>query len=248
MMKGIYVAASGSLAIERQMDNITNNLANANSAGFKKDIAVFQSLPLEKRNPSSGTGLPNPLTFTYVAKSPTDYAQGALVKTGNKMDVALEGPGFFAIQDGTERRYVRTLSLSVTPAGDLQTKNGAKIIDVSNNRPVQNLSEGELHISPDGTISQDGNAVGRLKVVDFPTPYPLRKIGGSMYSPLGRITPKEAKNTSVLQGMVEKPNVSVVREMTQMINAVRGYEAYQKVITSMDSLAGKAVNDLGRIG
>jgi flagellar basal-body rod protein FlgG len=247
MMKGIYVAAPGSLAIERQMDNITNNLANANSAGFKKNTPVFQSLPLEKGNASSGTGLPNPLTFTYVSKNPTDYSQGPLVKTGNKMDVALEGPGFFEIQHGTERRYARTLSLVVTPSGDLQTRNGAKIIGV-NKRPIQNLMEGELHISPDGAISQDGNEVGRLKVVDFPTPYPLRKIGSSMYSPLGRIIPKEAKNTSVLQGMVEKPNVSVVREMTQMINAIRGYEAYQKVITSMDSLAGKAVNDLGRIG
>ena len=117
-----------------------------------------------------------------------------------------------------------------------------------NNRPIENLTEAPLEIGSDGGLSQEGNLVGQLKVVDFPKPYPMEKIGYGMYRLTQQIPPIETKNTVVHQGMVEKPNVSPVREMTQMIVALRGYEAYQKVITSMDDLAGKAVNDLGRVG
>ncbi len=251
MMKGIFTAASGSLAIERQMANISNNLANIDTDGFKRDFPVFQSVaPKEGNGIRSDTSLPNPLTFTLVSKNVTDFTQGPLINTGNSMDVALEGPGFFTIQSGNEFRYTRRLSLVITEEGKLLTKNGDKVIGIygEKNRPIENLGEGKLTVGSDGTLSQDGGVVGQLRIVDFQKPYPFEKIGYDQYRLLGQARPLEVKNTLVHQGMVEKSNVNPIREMTQMISALRGYEAYQKVITSLDDLAGRAVNDLGRVG
>ncbi len=251
MIKGLYVAASGSLAIERQMATIANNLANVDTSGFKRDFPVFQSIPPRKEETSlSDQSLPNPLTFTFAGKNVTDYSQGPLISTGNPNDVALEGPGFFTVQSGNEFRYTRHLSLVVNENGDLLTTHGEKVIGVFGGkyRPIENLGEGPLTIGPDGSISQNGGVVGQLRIVDFPKPYPLEKVGYDMFRAKGQAQPVEAKNTTVHQGMVEKPNVSAIREMTQMITALRGYEAYQKVITSLDDLTGRAVNDLGRIG
>ncbi len=250
MMKGIYVATSGALAIERQMANIANNLANIDSTGFKKDVPVFKSIPAKETEPAptGETTLPNPLTYTAIAQNKPDFSQGPLITTGNPMQVALEGPGFIAVQTGNnEFRYTRTLSLIVTPDGKLMTKEGERVIG-ENKRPIENLDETPLTIGPDGGISQNGGVVGQLQVVNFPKPYPLAKVGYGMYRLTQRVTPNKVKNTVVHQGMVEKPNVSPVREMTQMITALRGYEAYQRVITSMDDLTGKAINDLGRVG
>ncbi len=250
MMKGIYVATSGALAIQRQMDNIANNLANIDTSGYKKSVPVFTSIPATqaKKGLKGASPLPNPLVYTAIVQNRPNFSQGPLVRTGNPMQVALEGPGFFMVQTGNnEFRYARTLDLTVTRDGKLLTKDGEKIIG-ENKRPIENLTEGPLEIGRDGTVSQDGVRVGQLQVVNFPKPYPLEKVGNGMYRLTQQIVPSKPKNTAVYQGMVEKPNVSPVREMTQMIVALRGYEAYQKVITSMDDLTGKAVNDLGRIG
>ncbi len=249
MIKGIYVAASGSLAIERQMANIANNLANIDTSGFKKDFPVFQAI-VPKESDARFPSLPDPLTFAIAAKNVTDYTQGPLVATGNQMDVALEGPGFFTIQVGNEFRYTRRLSLTVTKDGRLLTQNGDKVVGVygQKDRPIENLGESPLSIGPDGSLSQDGGVVGQLKLVDFPKPYALKKIGYDTYRLAQQVQTTTPKNTTVHQGMVEKSNVNPVREMTQMITALRGYEAYQKVIASLDDLTGRAVNDLGRIG
>ncbi len=250
MMKGIYVATSGALAIQRQMANIANNLANIDTSGYKKNIPVFTSISAKQVASTVGgsSTLPNPLTYTAIAQNKPDFTQGPLVRTGDPMQVALEGPGFFTIQTmNNEIRYTRTLNLVVTRDGRLLTKGGERVIG-QNNRPIENLTEAPLEIGPDGGLSQEGNLVGQLKMVDFPKPYPLEKVGYGMYRLTQQVAPTKVKNTVVHQGMVEKPNVSPVREMTQMIVALRGYEAYQKVITSMDDLAGKAVNDLGRVG
>lgn len=250
MMKGIYVATSGALAIERQMANIANNLANIDSTGFKKDVPVFKAVPAKETEPAP-TGeitLPNPLTYTAIVQNKPDFSQGPLIPTGNPMQVALEGPGFITVQtENNELRYTRALSLVVTPDGKLMTRGGERVIG-ENKRPIENLDETPLLIGPDGGISQNGGVVGQLQVVDFSKPYPLEKVGYGMYRLTQRVTPNKVKNTVVHQGMVEKPNVSPVREMTQMITALRGYEAYQRIITSMDDLTGKAINDLGRVG
>jgi flagellar basal-body rod protein FlgG len=262
--KGIYTALSGSIVQERRMDIISNNLANVNSAGYKGDIPVFESYLQQQK----GVNIPAPITPNeYVVNSNPyiDFSQGPLHETANELDLALNGDGFFAVDTPDGVRYTRNGNFKINAEGLLTTQDGYPVLgkgkDLGDKHIYINVlslsQQGEVSVSADGTISVIDRFSGdvpvlmregyELKIVDFEKPYALRKAGNGMYAPISEgIAELKAKNTEVKQGFIERSNINTIKEMTSMIEVVRGYESYQKVIQSFSESTSKLVDEVGR--
>lgn len=269
MDKGIYVALSGSVVQERRLNIISNNLANINSTGYKGDISVFERYlkqPDSVNVPSQVSSDVNTQAYVVSPNHYTDFSQGPLIETNNNLDIALNGDGFFAVETPDGIRYTRNGNFKVGKDGMLTTQEGypvlggreggagepilINLLSVSNGR-------GELSVSPDGTISTINQFLGdiplgiqrgaKIKIVDFPKPYELKKAGNGLYAPInGNIEELKAENVEVKQGFLERSNINTMKEMASMIEVVRGYESYQKVIQSYNDSTSKLVDEVGR--
>jgi len=220
---------------ERISHIIANNLSNVQTVGFKKDIALFDSLLVEA---SARLNPPAQETIQTV------FGQGHLYRTNNKLDLAIEGEGFFKVKVGEDVRYTR--------AGNLRLDRDGKLLDAGN-RPVlgQNreitLKGNQIVIGEDGTIQVDGNPVGKIDIVTFADLSQLVKEGHNLYYALNPGEEKPADRSTVLQNHLESSNVNPVEEMINLMDSHRSFESCLKVIQSNDSLDGKAVNELGRV-
>ncbi|HID29754.1 MAG TPA: flagellar hook-basal body protein [Desulfobacterales bacterium] len=222
---GIYQAVRGGLIQGRRFDIITNNLANVGTTGFKKDTLTFDRALQE-----------------YVK---TDLSQGNLRLTGNPLDIALEGDGFFKIETPHGVRYTRNGNFCLNADGVLVTQNGDPVLGESG---TIRMEDGDIAIDTEGRIMVDETVVDTLSVATFVQPERLQKEGLS-YSVYegdqnGIMNPEEIR---VRQGYIEESNVTVVEETSRMIETLRVYESYQKVIQTLDEASYKAINDVGRV-
>lgn len=241
MNRGIYVALSGTLAQARRLDALTNNLANVNTPGFKKDKAVFQiAMP-----PAEQPAMDNIKDKVFVETSgiATDFSPAPQNITGNPLDVAISGDGFFEVMTPQGTRYTRDGSFSRSKSGELVTGSGHKVMGEGG--PIT-ITGSEVKIDKDGSVMVDGAAVGRLKIVDVPKPYALKKEMENLYVLPASVQPVSSK-VELKQGYVEGSNVSVIREMTSMIDVSRSYESYIKMMQAMDEATGKVISDVGRV-
>lgn len=251
MVRGLYTACTGMVNQMNRMDVITNNLANSDTTAYKKEGATSQSFDAMyavKLNDETVQFMPQLIgQFNLGAKigeTYTDYSDGSVRATGNDLDVALSGKGFFAIsyadKNGNESiRYTRDGNFAIDANGILKTKDG----DILN-------SEGEAVAIPQGTkdvlfteegeIFADGEYVGSLNIVDFEDYDYLKKFGENMYIAIDGAQETEP-NCIVTQGYLEMSNVNVVSEMVDMIATARDYESNQKVIQAIDETLEKAV-------
>ncbi|MCK4485331.1 MAG: flagellar hook-basal body protein, partial [Desulfobacterales bacterium] len=222
---GIYQAIRGSLIQGRRFDIITNNLANVGTTGFKKDVLTFDQALQE-----------------YVR---TDLRQGNVRLTGNSLDIALEGDGFFKIKTPHGIRYTRNGNFCLNANGLLVTQNGDPVL--GENGTI--LMEGDdIAIDTQGRITVDETVVDTLSVARFVRPERLQKEGLSYCIYNG--DEKEIvrpEDVLVRQGYLEESNVMVVDEMSRMIETLRTYESYQKVIQIFDETSHKAINEVGRL-
>lgn len=238
----IYKAAAGAILQQIRLEAYANNLANVNTVGFKSDQPVFRFDPPEipTNTPGNATRLsPYALPLEYV----TNFEAGPLQQTGSPMDVAIAGDGFFEVQTPEGVQYTRNGRLSVNEDGVLSTAEGWPVMGEGGEITVEG---GRIEISEDGQVMVDGAAVGVLKVVDFTEPGRLGKVGNSMFkaddSGAGLV---EAEDYRVEQGVLESSNVNAIRTMTEIIETVRMFESYQKVIRSADEATAKTVNEVG---
>jgi flagellar basal-body rod protein FlgG len=234
--KGIYIAASGALMKQKQMEVISNNLANSDTTGFKKDGVTFRQYLVSEHN-----GVEQELdgrAMTYYDETYTDYSHGGIVQTGNPLDVALDGKGFFALEGD---KYTRRGDFKLDSEGYLSTKNGEKVMGVGG--PIQ-ITGNDVSIGSRGEVKVDGEIIDAIRVVDFDNYKELVKTGDSIYT-----TAQEAvaSKANVAQGYKEMSNVNVIKEMTEMINTFREYESYQKLIQSYDEATGKVTNEMARV-
>ncbi|NLJ87877.1 MAG: flagellar basal-body rod protein FlgF [Epulopiscium sp.] len=252
MIRGLYTSAIGMTTQFKRMDVISNNLANADNTGFKKDIVVSRSFPeeLTKRINDQKNGFSNNQNIgrmslgLYVDEVYTNFRQGSLAQTSDPFNLALEGRGFFAIQgeDGVER-YTRDGSFVLNSDGRLMTKEGNLVLGENG---VISLEQGDVRIDEEGNIFLDNELVDRLRIVNFDNPETLRKVGDNLLERSNQ-TQEIAFEGRVTQGFLETSNVNVVDEMIDMITATRIYEANQKAIQTHDETLGKAVNEVGRL-
>jgi len=257
LISGLYNAVSGSIAQERTLEIISNNLANMSTVGYKGDIPLFKSVLSNTQNQmqeAPGVALislneqsslfKDANSFVVLDKIVTDFSQGVFKGTGNKLDVALDGDGFFAVETPKGIRYTRQGNFSLDSSNRLVTQEGYPVMSSSDNEIV--IDGKTIEINNNGEISADGKIVGNLNVVDFPKPYSLKKIGNSLFASIEKDS--QAKEYAVKQGFLELSNINVIREMIQMIDSLRSYQSYQKVIKmSMEVVASRAVNEIGRL-
>ena len=258
MLKGIYSSAQGMISQSFRQDVIANNLANVNTTGFKKDLAIFEELRInDKKEKPICRACKNhekekdkmkkyePIykrNYPLISETFTNFRQGSMKKSDNPLDVAISGDGFFVVKTPEGERYTRNGSFSISDDGKLITKEGYEVVGDGGAIEVNGKN---VVIGKDGTVTVDGDNKGKLKIVTFEDKRNLMKIGGALFRKSSLSVEKKAENISVLQGYTEESNVNSVKSMVNMIDAYRAYESNQKAITSQDETLGKAVNDVG---
>ncbi len=258
MVKGLYTAYTGMINQEHRMDVITNNLANANTNGFKKEGATSQSfddvLAYKIKDVTEGyhlgkrIGVNNP--GVKIGEGYTDFSQGPLKTTGNTFDMALTDKGFFAVEftnkaGETSVKYTRDGNFTLTHDGRLVTQDGDAVLG-TDGEPIQIDTQAETVIDSSGNIIQDGAIVATVQVTDFADYNYLEHYGENYFQPIEGAEETEAP-AQIYAGYLETSNISVVTEMVNMITVQRAYESNQKVITTYDSTLEIAANQLGRI-
>lgn len=258
MVKGLYTAYTGMLNEQHRMDVLTNNLANADTNGFKKEGATSQSfdaiLAYKIKDSSEGTHLSRRLGVNHpgvkIGEGYTDFSQGPIKSTGNTYDLALTDSGFFAVEftnkaGETSIKYTRDGDFTLTENGRLVTRDGDPVLDV-NGSPIEINQLLPVEINSSGQIIQDGRVVATIQITDFENYDYLERYGENYFQPIEGAQEKEAA-AEIRSGYLETSNISVVTEMVNMITVARAYESNQKVITTYDSTLEIAANQLGKI-
>ncbi len=259
MLTGIYRATMGMRAGLAVQDVIANNLANVSTAGYKRRIPVYEDIaasalqagaapqtppaPVRPAELIIRDGVAEVTLSVTGAGAPTDRSQGEARYTGQKMDLCLQGPGFFVLEGpGGQRIYTRSGHFYRGPDGDLTSIQGYRVLD-DRERPI-NVDGGEITVTEEGDVAVDGELRGRLLVADVSTGQALEPVGGGFISQQPHLP---ASGYIIRQGYLETSNVNPVQEMVAMISCMRAYEAAQRAIAAADAALGKAVNEVGRL-
>jgi flagellar basal-body rod protein FlgF/flagellar basal-body rod protein FlgG len=245
MDSGYYAASTALIARTQALDTIANNLANASTVGFRAEHNVFKSV-LADAGGASGSALNQAINnYGVLGGTNLDLGQGALQKTGNSLDLGIQGSAFFAVQTANGERYTRNGSFQVSSTGQLITATGDAVMGA---KGAISIPPGTVSISADGTISSNGAVAGNLKLVDFKAGTTLTSAGGNYYSaPAKAATP--AIGSTVQQGSLENSNVNPVSGMVELIAAQRSAEMMQRAVslfgTEMDKTASQELPKVG---
>ncbi len=261
MVRGLYAAWTGMVNEQKRLDVISNNMANSNTTGYKKQNVTSQSFDDEfavrindnNRDTTSKYPIGYMNLGVKIGETYLDFSQGSLRETGNTYDLALSGDGFFTIQTTnkqgeTTTKYTRDGSFTVNTEGYLVTKDGDYVLDTNGERiqipgaqTAQNVSFDE-----NGNIVVDGQQVATLGIASFANPQALLIYGENMYDATAAAG-LQASDAAVHQGYLEMSNTNVIEEMVDMITITRAYEAGQKMIQTVDNTLNKAVNEIGKV-
>lgn len=253
MIKGLYTATSGMVVQERKMENISNNLANAQTPSYKSEeiiaSAAAQKTILSKNNLTGtqknlGGMIPSGVQIDEVYRS---LQQGLIVETGRDMDFAISGDGYFQVPSG----YSRNGSLTVDPLGALVNSQGQRIqgVDLSSGASGDIfLEEGNFNINKNGLIEDNsGKDLYKINLVEFENPQGLEPTGDGTYTLGSAGAQIPSSNSTLVKGSLEQSNVNILDEMVKMIEVQRLFESNQRVVQAYDETLGKAVNDVGRL-
>ena len=256
MVRGLYTSAVGMMTQMQKMDVVSNNIANSDTVGFKKDTVVVRSFSeeLSKRldDPKYrlikfNQGIGNMSLGVFVDEVYTDFSTGSFEEKNGSLDCAISGEGFFAINvtnrnGDTVERYTRDGSFTLDSENNLRTSDGNYVVGEGGNI---NIPNGVISIDAKGNIFSNNEFVDRIKIVDFSNKESLRKVGDNLYETIDESQEQDFTG-SVIQNRLDGSNVNSVQEMVKMISLARNYEANQKMIQTHDSTLNRAVNDIGR--
>ncbi|NLI59303.1 MAG: flagellar hook-basal body protein [Clostridium sp.] len=257
MIRGLYTSGWSMLANTKQMDIISNNLANVNTNAYKKDTVVYESFPemlIKRINDSKSTDNPsgrvgNMHLGNDVGEVFTYYTRGQLTKTDRSLDMAIADSdlAFFTVAVPLDngnfvQRHTRDGAFVLNADGQLVTKEGYFVMGEGG---IITLGSEDFSVLEDGTILENGQAINRLLISEFENENALRKIGENLVEAAGA-NPNEFSGV-VKQGYLEQSNVNAISEMVNMITVMRAYEANQKVLQAQDEALAKAVNEVGRV-
>lgn len=240
----IYKAASGALLMQQRLDVLSNNLANVSSVGYKADRPEFRIPDNEAATPTGTTDTPTLSPYSPPMTFHVDFSPGAILQTSNPLDAAIQGAGFFEVRTDNGPQYTRKGNFSINEDGVLSTSDGWPVMGQGGEITIK---QGRIDINENGEIYVDGELAGTLKIVDFDKPYELKKTGGNQFVPTNdNVVARDGENYAVSQGYVEASNVNAIRTMTEVIETMRMFESYQRVIRAADDATAKTVNDVGR--
>lgn len=243
MGSGYYAAGTALIARTQELDTIANNLANVSTAGYRAEKEVFSAVLAGAGGKSDLNHAIN--NYGVMSSTQLDLSQGALQKTGNELDMAIQGSGYFVVQTAKGDVYTRNGSFQVSSKGQLVTQSGDPVL--GDTGPIPVLHE-PVSISADGTISSGGAVSGKLKIIEFSPDTKLESLGGTYYSaPAGSGQP--ATSSQVRQGVLESSNVNPILAMVQLVTAQRSAEMMQRAMAMFNSEMDKtATQDLPKAG
>ncbi len=257
MIRGLYTASAGMQVEQIRQDVIANNLANLNTSGFRRDLAVLEArgdmairrtndplsadpLAATRRRPIGEIG-----TGVLINRIVKRFEQGVLKQTDDPFDMALDGDGYFTLATPNgDKIYTRAGEFTRNAQGQMCSKDGNLLLGA--NGPITVPSGATFNVSKDGFVGVNGRPVDRIALARFDAPdQDLEKVGDTAFRYRGAGEPP-ASTAQIAQGMIEGPNVNAVQEMVEMIAALRHYEANQKALQSQDETLSKAVNEVAR--
>lgn len=237
------ISLSRQMALRRQMDVVANNIANMNTAGFKAETILFEDVIQPKARDYDFRTPDQRPSFTTSWGTIHDLTAGSIEQTGNPLDVALNGQGYLVVQTPAGERYTRDGSLSLDASGTLVNRDGYPVL--ADGGPVTfAAAETGIRITPDGSMSSSAGLKGKLRLVEFPNPQALLHEGRNL---LSGGTPQAATATRVVQGAIERSNVSGVEGMTEMIRVQRAYESTASMMDRQDEIRRSAIQKLANV-
>mgnify|MGYP005833195953 CR=1 FL=1 len=229
MYRGIYIALSGAILKETQLETITRNLSNSNTIGYKREGLSFRDCIVSEERGR---------IMASASSVNIDFSEGQLIRTGNTLDIAINGDGFISLAGN---RYTRRGDLKRDKDGFLTTREGIRVL--GKNGPIR-IPDGRIEVDREGNIAVNGVTIDRIKIVNLSINNNMVRVGDSAF-----YTEEAGKETKaeVLQGYLEGSNVNVIDEMVKMITTLREFESYQKVIHAFDEATSKLSNEIMKI-
>ncbi|MFA7382010.1 MAG: flagellar basal-body rod protein FlgF [Desulfurivibrionaceae bacterium] len=232
---GLLESVETLLSQEQRLNQVTNNLANVDTPGFKKETVTFDEMlyQVSRSRQRVGKGL----------RINTVHQQGVVQQTDAPLDMAISGEGFFRVQTPAGVRYTRAGNFQRNSEGLLITANGYPVLGESG--PIT-ITGNKIDVARDGSLTVDGTQSGRLAIVSV-DPQALKKTGENLFRLEEGAAEETSQNFQLMQGHLEKSNVNTVTEMTEMIDLYRAYEGQQKMIRAVDDLDDLAVRRVGSL-
>jgi flagellar basal-body rod protein FlgF len=238
MQSGLYVALSAQVALERRMTTIATNVANMNTAGYRADHVTFEAIISRTTD--------KPVAFASTGNTYISRLGGAMTKTDNPLDVAVQGDGWLAIQTPRGVAYTRDGRMQMKDTGELVTLNGYPVLDAGNSGLVIDPNAGPPSISHDGMVSQNGRQVGALGLFTIDANADLNRFDNSAVIPDQPATPTlDFSSNGIVQGYVEGANVNPVLEMTKLIMVTRAFDSVSNAIETSEASLQDAIKTLG---
>ncbi len=241
--------------LRQRLDITANNLANMTTTGFKVEHVVQREL---SERPAHAAENPENIVFAESWRLQRDMSTGPIERTGNPLDFAIEGEGFFVLEAPSgERVFTRDGGFSIDADGFLVSRNGYTVMGAGGRQGVAILGEGEapiqldpdggpVQVAGDGAIVQRGQVVGQIATVRFETPEALEKRGSNVWTATDE-EPEIIEEPRIVQGALEGSNVSPVKELTYMIETARAYEGVARMIKNADDMRSSAINKLAQV-
>lgn len=250
MLYGMYLSAAGMQTRQYELDVLANNMANVDTVGFKPEVVTFRDRDVEANEKVAYAGYRDPLFDAYpggqfVYEATTDFRAGPQRHTGKPLDAAIEGDGFFAVQDGDTMRYSRDGRFTLQDDQLVRVADGRPVLG-NNDQPIripQDLTAADIKIASDGSIyDPEGVLLDRLKIVRFEDTGSLQKAGHGLFS-------SESPGTwdrvsQVRQGYLEQSGTTAVRNLTSMIDVHRHFEVNARMISLQDQTLARLLSDI----
>jgi len=253
MENTLLVGLSKQVALERQLDVIANNLANVNTSGFKAEKSIFEEFLRSNAHEDNFVGADRRVSFVQDRATWHDLAQGATQQTNNPLDLVIDGDAFLAVQAQGGERYTRNGSLQINNVGQLVTADGNVVLGTGGPITLQ-PGDSDVTVSGDGTVTvreagnpQADSIRGKLRLVSFDKPQQLVKSGSNLFSAPGGVDGAQSTTSRIIQGAIEKSNVSSVGEMTKMLEVTRTYTNIAQILQQQNDLQKTSIDRLAEI-
>lgn len=255
MNGGSYVALSGIVAEEQRLNAVTNNLANANTVGYKSGGLTFGEFLSNKSIDAANSGNNKPLAdkaYPINVNSYVNTSQGSLKKTGNALDLAISGDGYFVLQTPGGIKYTRNGVFSLNSAGELVSQSGFPVLNTDKKPIFLNESGSNVTITDTGMINLTDTETnqefysGQILTVNFKNPQYLSKYGDTMFSSTnGSGVPVQNNNPDISQGYVEESNINEIKSLAEMLNISHVYSNMVQVLKSYSQVDSSTINTIG---
>ena len=244
MDNALRIGSSRQMALKTRMNVIANNLANINTAGFKRDTVHMEEFRMPVAQMTELRGRDKALSYVHDRAVLNNMSAGSMKQSGNELDVAINGKGWFSVNTPAGERFTRNGEFKLNNEGTLVTNDGFPVQGTGG--PIAfGPNETQITIARDGTISSSEGVKGQLRVVNFNEEQNLNKEGFNLFKTDEQPTPVEQPN--LMQGMVEGSNVKPVLELTTMIETTRAYVNQAQLLKKSDELKTEAMNKLAQV-